>query len=79
MTETLDLRQRQLMRFRCLVCGYGASSEQAPERCPMCSGSAWAGASEQFAANPRPSPDWIPPSPPRLPPLLRRRGHRGRP
>jgi hypothetical protein len=30
-----------LSRFRCTACGYGASCHAAPERCPMCSGSAW--------------------------------------
>jgi hypothetical protein len=30
-----------LHRFRCAECSYGASSRAAPERCPMCGGSAW--------------------------------------
>jgi hypothetical protein len=30
-----------LFRFRCTGCSYGASRRSAPERCPMCGGSAW--------------------------------------
>jgi rubrerythrin len=30
-----------LKRFRCATCAYGASSRMAPERCPMCGGTAW--------------------------------------
>ena len=30
-----------LTRFKCAVCAYGASSRIAPERCPMCGGTAW--------------------------------------
>ena len=30
-----------LHRFRCPECSYGASCRAAPERCPMCGGSAW--------------------------------------
>ena len=30
-----------LQRFRCADCGYGASRDLAPERCPMCGGSSW--------------------------------------
>jgi hypothetical protein len=30
-----------LFRFRCSNCAYGASCRAAPERCPMCGGSAW--------------------------------------
>jgi hypothetical protein len=30
-----------LHRFRCVGCSYGASRAAAPERCPMCGGSAW--------------------------------------
>jgi rubrerythrin len=28
-------------RFRCVACSYGATRRVAPERCPMCGGSAW--------------------------------------
>jgi rubredoxin len=30
-----------LARFRCVGCGYGATSRAAPERCPMCGGHLW--------------------------------------
>jgi rubrerythrin len=30
-----------LSRFRCPGCGYGATSPNAPERCPMCGGAVW--------------------------------------
>jgi len=30
-----------LTRFSCASCAYGASSRIAPERCPMCGGTAW--------------------------------------
>jgi len=30
-----------LKRFLCTSCAYGASSRMAPERCPMCGGTAW--------------------------------------
>jgi rubrerythrin len=33
--------RRLLSEFRCAGCGYGASCQIAPERCPMCGGSAW--------------------------------------
>jgi hypothetical protein len=32
--------------LRCVGCGYGVSVSIAPERCPMCSGSAWEHASQ---------------------------------
>jgi hypothetical protein len=31
-----------LQPFRCVKCGYGATSRHAPGRCPRCSGKAWA-------------------------------------
>jgi rubredoxin len=30
-----------LSHFRCAACGYGVCRAAAPERCPMCAGSAW--------------------------------------
>jgi rubrerythrin len=30
-----------LFRFRCVGCMYGVSDPAAPERCPICGGSAW--------------------------------------
>jgi rubrerythrin len=35
------LKGRTLHCFRCVNCSYGASRAAAPERCPMCGGSAW--------------------------------------
>lgn len=34
-------QETPLSSFRCAGCGYGASCKIAPERCPMCGGSAW--------------------------------------
>ncbi len=35
-------RKRTLVvELRCSICGYGAVVSSAPERCPMCGGSAW--------------------------------------
>src|SRR4051812_21185114 len=34
-------KRTPLHRFRCVDCSYGASRSTAPERCPMCGGSAW--------------------------------------
>jgi hypothetical protein len=31
-----------LRRFRCDSCGYGASRQSEPARCPMCGGTVWA-------------------------------------
>ena len=31
----------QLSRLRCAGCGYGASSRDVPDRCPMCGVSDW--------------------------------------
>jgi rubrerythrin len=30
-----------LSQFQCAGCGYGASCRTAPQRCPMCSSTAW--------------------------------------
>jgi hypothetical protein len=40
----VDLRSSALplQQFRCVDCGYGASSRRAPARCPMCGGVDWA-------------------------------------
>jgi rubredoxin len=42
-----------LKRFRCASCAYGASSRMAPERCPMCGGTAWHVERRPPAASPR--------------------------
>jgi hypothetical protein len=44
-----DLRSSALplQQFRCVGCGYGASSRSAPARCPMCGGVSWARESRQ--------------------------------
>jgi rubrerythrin len=36
-----EVRSPFLQQFVCVQCGYGASRQIAPERCPMCSGSVW--------------------------------------
>jgi rubrerythrin len=45
-TEQFDRRRpftgrTPVHRFRCVKCSFGASRSAAPERCPMCGGSAW--------------------------------------
>jgi hypothetical protein len=40
-SRSLDGDQGPLFRFRCAACSYGASRRIAPDRCPMCGGSAW--------------------------------------
>jgi rubrerythrin len=44
--DTRDLEQSRrahtpLSSFRCVDCGYGASTVSEPERCPMCGGGIW--------------------------------------
>jgi hypothetical protein len=36
-----EVKRLPLAQFSCTGCGYGASRPIAPERCPMCGGSAW--------------------------------------
>jgi rubrerythrin len=38
---TRRMSDTPLSHFRCTGCGYGASRETAPERCPMCAGVVW--------------------------------------
>jgi hypothetical protein len=40
--ETQNEEVANLQPFRCVKCGYGATSRHAPGRCPICSGKAWA-------------------------------------
>jgi rubrerythrin len=41
LAESERAPSRVFVELRCAACGYGVSVSIAPERCPMCSGTAW--------------------------------------
>jgi rubredoxin len=63
-------RVERLSRYRCAHCGYGASCRSAPERCPMCGGTAWEDGDvrqpwsrpEAIGDGDRPTESYLPPS-----------------